>query len=220
MIVTCPSCGKRREMSWPRGFGSTRAYCDRCRGICVTCGRRSERLCRGLCGTCYYHAVTRTRTGAQSVNSEDFRATKRDLWIDRFGPVYWQDPDRGRERIIAAIRAFARRKGRPPTAREWQKPVQGRGGRSRIGPRSARRPPTRIVQRVFGTWNAAIEAAGFTPRGLGQAGHMPRTHCRRGHEFTPENTRVRPGGNRECRACKNAAARARRKRQSTAAGRP
>ena len=28
-----------------------------------------------------------------------------------------------------------------------------------------------------------------------------KTHCKRGHEFTPENTRVRPGGTRECRAC-------------------
>lgn len=30
-----------------------------------------------------------------------------------------------------------------------------------------------------------------------------KTHCIRGHEFTPENTYVRPGGiKRECRACK------------------
>lgn len=28
-----------------------------------------------------------------------------------------------------------------------------------------------------------------------------RTHCRRGHEFTPENTRVRPLG-RECLTCR------------------
>lgn len=28
-----------------------------------------------------------------------------------------------------------------------------------------------------------------------------RTHCKRGHEFTPENTRIRSNGYRVCRAC-------------------
>lgn len=28
-----------------------------------------------------------------------------------------------------------------------------------------------------------------------------QTHCKRGHEFTPENTRIRPNGHRECRTC-------------------
>lgn len=32
-----------------------------------------------------------------------------------------------------------------------------------------------------------------------------QTHCIRGHEFSPENTRFRANGTRECRACKNAA---------------
>jgi len=31
--------------------------------------------------------------------------------------------------------------------------------------------------------------------------HDPETHCKHGHERTPENTRVRPCGKRECRAC-------------------
>jgi len=29
----------------------------------------------------------------------------------------------------------------------------------------------------------------------------PRTHCKRGHAFTPENTYVRPNGQRTCRTC-------------------
>ncbi len=28
-----------------------------------------------------------------------------------------------------------------------------------------------------------------------------RTHCKNGHEFTPENTRIRKDGSRACRAC-------------------
>ena len=27
------------------------------------------------------------------------------------------------------------------------------------------------------------------------------THCKNGHEYTPENTRIRPNGSRACRAC-------------------
>lgn len=29
-----------------------------------------------------------------------------------------------------------------------------------------------------------------------------RSHCRHGHEFTPENTYIHPRGHRECRQCK------------------
>ena len=32
-----------------------------------------------------------------------------------------------------------------------------------------------------------------------------QTHCKRGHEFTPENTYTRRGRHRECRTCKRAA---------------
>lgn len=31
-----------------------------------------------------------------------------------------------------------------------------------------------------------------------------QTHCKNGHEFTPENTYQRPNGTRLCRTCKNA----------------
>lgn len=32
------------------------------------------------------------------------------------------------------------------------------------------------------------------------------THCKSGHEFTPDNTYVMPSGHRSCRTCRNAAA--------------
>lgn len=38
-----------------------------------------------------------------------------------------------------------------------------------------------------------------------------KTHCKRGHEFTPENTRELKGGRRCCRTCVNERQRARRK---------
>lgn len=35
----------------------------------------------------------------------------------------------------------------------------------------------------------------------GAHGYSRRTHCKNGHEFTPENTFARPGGARGCLAC-------------------
>lgn len=42
-----------------------------------------------------------------------------------------------------------------------------------------------------------------TMRGEGVAAQKAQqTHCKRGHEFTPENTYINHRGGRECRACK------------------
>ncbi len=38
-------------------------------------------------------------------------------------------------------------------------------------------------------------------RGRHRTGREAWTHCVHGHEFTPENTRIRPNGNRLCRTC-------------------
>jgi hypothetical protein len=43
------------------------------------------------------------------------------------------------------------------------------------------------------------ETADPTTGGEGGGG---MTHCKRGHEFTPENTYVQPNGRRVCRTCK------------------
>lgn len=36
-------------------------------------------------------------------------------------------------------------------------------------------------------------------------GALKKSHCRNGHEYTPENTYVSPKGQRYCRACRKAA---------------
>lgn len=53
-----------------------------------------------------------------------------------------------------------------------------------------------------------------TLRGISGPGTNSRkTHCISGHEFTPENTRIRGDGGRLCRACKRSRERADRERR-------
>jgi hypothetical protein len=62
------------------------------------------------------------------------------------------------------------------------------------------------VVRAFGSWNAAIEAAGLEPR---EPGDQQHTICRRGlHELAGENL----GAGRRCRTCERDRARARKAR--------
>ena len=39
-------------------------------------------------------------------------------------------------------------------------------------------------------------------KGRGAAWNRDKTHCKRNHEFTDENTYVEPSGKRQCRACR------------------
>lgn len=52
--------------------------------------------------------------------------------------------------IILAIQAWAAENGRQPSAREWTKATP-------------EAPASQTVRAIFGTWNTAIAAAGFTP---------------------------------------------------------
>lgn len=61
---------------------------------------------------------------------------------------------------IAAIRRWVREYERPPICNEWKKTSSGY--------------PSQVqVRRLFGTWNAAIEAAGFEPRSWGYQDGKP-----------------------------------------------
>jgi hypothetical protein len=55
---------------------------------------------------------------------------------------------------------------------------------------------------------------------LDHGGKAHRTHCVYGHEYTPENTYVRPSGHRVCRTCKRRIAEKRKQRMARAALHP
>lgn len=70
-----------------------------------------------------------------------------------------------RATIIQEIKHYSARYGGPPAASDWTGANKRRDGH--------RYPPLQSVQREFGSWAAAIEAAGFRrPR----PGYYPRNH--------------------------------------------
>jgi Homing endonuclease associated repeat len=152
-----------------------------------------------------------THRGASNRGTEENRLMRRELWIDQFGQPYWT-----RERIIKAIQRAAK-DGEPPKSTDWMSGLAPGRKRRKTGSATSPRPdhPSHTrVQQVFGSWNAAIRAAGFPPRDAGVDGVQAlrqwaararaATHCKRGHEFTPENTYVGRDGCRRCKACKAA----------------
>lgn len=77
--------------------------------------------------------------------------------------------------IVYAIELWHRRYTRAPSALEWE-----RAGENH--------PSRQTVMRVFGSWNAAIEAAGFAPKRQGQN----RPESRRARRRCPETGRFLP----------------------------
>ena len=73
------------------------------------------------------------------------------------------------EAIIEAIRYFEAIHGRPPTAPEFSPALNGHVQRTAVdyANREEGLPSFGVVVREFGTWNAAIKAAGFTPNKVG-----------------------------------------------------
>lgn len=71
-----------------------------------------------------------------------------------------------REWIVSKIQEWTSLYGEPPTAEDWapQTVHSRRANAVRTRFYSASWPYTEYVQRRFGSWNAGIEAAGFTPR--------------------------------------------------------
>jgi hypothetical protein len=75
----------------------------------------------------------------------------------RWGAERWWT----REEAIVLLQRDAKRRGRPPTRREWDK--------ARFT-----QPSANTVGNLFGSWNAALEAAGLPTREAGYAGRLSR----------------------------------------------
>ena len=50
----------------------------------------------------------------------------------------------------------------------------------------------------------ADNMADMVKRGRAKNAEMGKTHCKRGHEFTPENIYIGTSGSRQCRECRKA----------------
>lgn len=80
------------------------------------------------------------------------------------------------EEIIEAMRDWHRLYGRAPAAADWNSALARANGRPDRAERyeSGRWPPTTTVQGRFGSWSAAITAAGFPPNPTGGPAHEAR----------------------------------------------
>jgi hypothetical protein len=143
---SCKGCGA--ELAPAKGPGRRRVWCsDRCRkgqyaGACVDCG-----------------APTNGYDGPGKA-SERCRACR-----DRYQheECKWTTAT-----IVAAIRRWAVTYGVPPSAANWNPTVSRSRGDSRF--ELGDWPTQATVQAKFGTWNAAMAAAGYDPR----PPHAPR----------------------------------------------
>jgi Homing endonuclease associated repeat len=167
---------------------------------CLICGRRLHNLASHLPRVhgIDSHEYLRRNPGAPLV-SEHLRLALSDITLDRHGEPHWT-----RERIVIALKAWTRKNGRQPTADDWRRP---RGARNRFDPlwTPGSRPDQSVVQRVFGSWNAAMLAAGLDPR---RPSGSRQTHCRRGHAYGPNDWNS--NGRHRCRTCRNLTTRRRR----------
>jgi hypothetical protein len=141
---------------------------------------------------------------AETFNS-DWSAIRRDIFVDRIGQSYWT-----RERVIASLQRWANRRGRTPMLREWE--IGNRPTSSGWTKPRKDRPSAYTVRVVFGSWSAAIDAAGLPPA----RPWATKQYCKKGlHRWTSKNT-VETSDGRVCRECRNEYMRAYRRKQVAA----
>lgn len=86
----------------------------------------------------------------------------------------------------------------PKTAYTW-----------RIGKREQVKPILEMIYPYLGERRKEKADEAFTRYGIpskcGRWGKRPpKTHCRKGHEYTPENTYIQPNGEQICKTCRKA----------------
>lgn len=146
----------------------TLRYCAGCQAPLLANSRTNRKWCSDHCRRHTSYSKACVDCGRPTYSGNAHPADR----CNRCAPVYyftvWT-----REVIVETIRVWVRTYGKPPTATDWN-PSQAIA----LGhPEKAARfyednawPHVNTVQLRFGSWNAAIEAAGFTPFGTGQYG--------------------------------------------------
>lgn len=151
-MKACKGCGA--ELPPPRGPGRERIWCSaRC---------RKDTLYREPCEVC----GVLVRADGTAPHRADGRRLCVPCAVDE--ATIWT-----RDAIICAIQDWAaEHDGEPPTAQDFDPGIVSAhlrpAWRARWEP--GRWPHFSGIQKRFGTWNNAVRAAGFTPRGTGKRG--------------------------------------------------
>jgi hypothetical protein len=202
--------GERARMMYRRGSTPLAADAVACR----ECGRSYMNLGSHL----RVHGMNKTSYLRKYPGSEliapGLRDVGREALRERLGeePRYWT-----RERIITSIRSYVRAHGAVPSATAWKR-KPGRKAASSPGSMrrpSRSRPDVRTVATMFGSWSAALAAAGYEPR----PAHGPiKQVCKRGHPLEGDNVYVAPSGRRACKVCMREGATRRYREKGQASG--
>lgn len=158
----CQTCGAAlTQRVLPQGGGRPRKFCsERCRKAqysrpCVDCGK--------------------------PMNGSDGCGPRAPLRCTRCNGVFVGEANRiwTRESILAAVRKWAVMYGSPPAMPDWdawfaRNMLHDEDRARRSHEVGSHWPSVTTVVRAFGTWNAAIAAAGFEPRAPHGGGNQQR----------------------------------------------
>jgi hypothetical protein len=143
----CYRCGEEKSVE---KFYRNAAHPDGLSGSCRACDLGYERKRRSETRHLKYKDPDVQRQARRAELADQLGLEESEL-------THWTEA-----RIIAAIKAWAKRTGKPPTICQWRKPT-GVGPYLATG-RVASRPNAWTVQKRFGSWNSGIAAAGLEPR--------------------------------------------------------